>query len=382
MTEQTFEMASVDAETLSLVAASATEFAKPDAQRTRRVRDTSLAFDVAAWRAMAGQGWLAAMLPEALGGTALGLRAVVLIAERLGYACHTEPYVPVAVLAARCLLGCPQGTARDACLVDLGRGDKLVTVAWQSTRGEFAIDATEVIGHADGDAIRLDGHARFVAAPQADLFIVAARLDGAIVLALAPRDSLGLAITSEPRADGTASGSLAFDGLRIAPQAILARGATASAALADALDAAVLATAAELVGLIDRSLDLTLGYLGVRKQFGQPIGAFQVLQHRAVDMWMQKQLASAALKSATAVLADPASTRIAREAAASSAKARASQAALFVAGQAVQLHGAIGFTDEYELGVHVNRSIVLAAELGNAAVHRRRYGERVTVQER
>jgi alkylation response protein AidB-like acyl-CoA dehydrogenase len=146
------------------------------------------------------------------------------------------------------------------------------------------------------------------------------------------------------------------------------------ALLRDALDLALVASAAELVGLMDHALDTTLDYLRTRQQFGKPIGSFQALQHRAVDIWIQRQLARAAVDAAVAVLDSPAADARARTQAASSAKARAAHAALLLCNQSVQLHGAIGFTDEYELGIYLNRALSLSAWLGNAAEHRRRWG--------
>jgi alkylation response protein AidB-like acyl-CoA dehydrogenase len=137
------------------------------------------------------------------------------------------------------------------------------------------------------------------------------------------------------------------------------------------------AVAAQLTGLTERALELTLDHLRTRQQFDRPIGSFQALQHRAVDLWIQKELARTTLEASLKTFADPAAGLAARETAASSAKARASAAARLVAGQAVQLHGAIGFTDEHELGLHVNRALTLSAWLGNAAEHRRRFADRV-----
>ena len=131
---------------------------------------------------------------------------------------------------------------------------------------------------------------------------------------------------------------------------------------------------------MERCLDMTLEYLRTRKQFGRAIGSFQALQHRAVDLWVQKELARAAVASAARTLDDASASPLARSAAASGAKARATHAALLMSTQAVQLHGAIGFTDEYDLGLYLNRALVLSAWLGNAAEHRRRYGELAAIE--
>ena len=134
-----------------------------------------------------------------------------------------------------------------------------------------------------------------------------------------------------------------------------------------------MAASAELFGAIDCMLEMTLEYLRTRVQFGKPIGSYQALQHRAVDMYIQKELTRATLAAAVATLEDPDCTPEQRAAAASSAKARATQAALAVCKEALQMHGAIGYTDELDLGLYFNRTLVLSAWLGNAGAHRSRY---------
>jgi alkylation response protein AidB-like acyl-CoA dehydrogenase len=132
---------------------------------------------------------------------------------------------------------------------------------------------------------------------------------------------------------------------------------------------------------MDRVLEMTLEYLSNRKQFGVPIGSFQALQHRAADIWMQRELVVAALEAAVSVHDDPASDAWDRAAAASSVKARAAQAAPALCNEALQMHGAIGFTDEYDLGLYLNRALALSPWLGGATVHRRRYASLVPISE-
>jgi alkylation response protein AidB-like acyl-CoA dehydrogenase len=132
---------------------------------------------------------------------------------------------------------------------------------------------------------------------------------------------------------------------------------------------------------MDRSLELTLDYMRERRQFGKPIGAFQALQFRAADAWMQRELTAAALEAAVAIHDDADSSAEQRAAAASSVKARAAHAGPLVCSEALQLHGAIGFTDEYDLGLYINRALTLAPWLGNASEHQRRYAALVEVEE-
>ena len=122
----------------------------------------------------------------------------------------------------------------------------------------------------------------------------------------------------------------------------------------------------------DRALEMSLDYLRTRVQFGKPIGTFQALQHRAVDLHIQKELASAVLEEALSVL-DRGPAAPARAAAASRAKARCAEAATRITREAIQFHGAIGFTDEFDAGLFLKRALVLTAWLGGATWHRRRY---------
>jgi alkylation response protein AidB-like acyl-CoA dehydrogenase len=125
---------------------------------------------------------------------------------------------------------------------------------------------------------------------------------------------------------------------------------------------------------MERAFSMTLDYLRTRQQFGRPIGSFQGLQHRAVDLKIQVALTRASVESAAATLDSlPADAVAPRQAAVSRAKARAAQAALLVARQAVQLHGAIGYTDEYDVGLFLRKAMVTANQFGSAALHRRRF---------
>lgn len=360
-------------DTLRMLGDAAAAFAKPDPQRTRAVRDAQSGFDAEVWREMGRMGWLGAGLPEDRGGLGMGLDAAVAIARRLGYAGYREPFVGVAVTAVECLAACPD--ADPALLASIVEGRQLATLAWEPEAGALAPDATALRCEDADQAMTLSGECRFVVAPHADVFIVTARSGDELLLVRVPRSQPGVRIEEERAADGTALGRLHFADVSVRQRDVLARGAAALAAVERGIDAGVLATSAELLGVVECALKLTLEYLKTRRQFGQPIGAFQALQHRAVDMWIQKELTAAALRSAAGVFADPAADDQARRVAASSVKARASQVALFVCGQAVQLHGAIGFTDECELGLYVNRAIVLSARYGNSGQHRRRYAE-------
>ena len=359
---------------ISMLADAAAAFAKPDPRRVRALRGSAESFDRTVWRQMAELGWPSIGVPEASGGLGLNLAAATTVATRLGHAGFPEPYVAAAVMAPWCLAQADTGSCAPAVLADVLTGECVAAPAWQNDQGSLDPDQTAVVAQHDGDHTVLSGSCRFVLPASADGFLVAARAPAGLALYWVPRDQPGLVIDIEPCADGSALARLHFSALRLPASHRLAGAPRAGQLLRDMLDRGTIAVSAELVGLMDRALEMTLDYLRTRRQFGKPIGSFQALQHRAVDIWIQRQLARAAVDAAVRTLDSPTSTAAARQLAASSAKSRASHAALMLCTQAVQLHGAIGFTDEYDLGLYLNRALNLSAWLGNAAEHRRRYG--------
>jgi 3-oxochol-4-en-24-oyl-CoA dehydrogenase len=345
-------------DTLALIADVAAAFARPDPARVRDLRDEGGHLDRAMWRRLADNGWLGTLVPEELGGAGLAVDAVVLIARALGRAGFPEPFVAGGVLSPVLLAAAPDA-ADDPRLAAVLAGETVVGTGWQ----------TEGVTVADG---ALSGTSRFIGLAGADAYIVGAHGPAGTELHWVQSDASGLTVTGEPHADGTLGAVLELRGVATAP---LIGAAGAAAALEDALEVARLALAAELLGLIDATVDMTIDYLGQRRQFGRPIGSFQVLQHRTVDAWIQRELAAAALEAAVAAQLDPDRTPNARAAATSAAVARAAISARAVTRTAVQLHGAIGFTDEYDLGLYVNRALTLAPWLGGPSEHTRRFAE-------
>ncbi|MEM8974798.1 MAG: acyl-CoA dehydrogenase family protein [Pseudomonadota bacterium] len=364
-----------DADTLRLLQDAATSFASFDAKRVRSWRYNDPGFDRNLWQEMAAQGWFGILADEASGGMELGLDAVAVVARALGQAAVPEPFVAAGVVAPKLLADCKAGATRDAALQDIVAGQSVATLAWQSPSGSFALDDIAVTAAEKEGAITLSGEARFVPIAAADSIIVAAKQAGGIGLWWLSSSTEGLTIEPEDQADGSRTGWLRLANVAVGPDSSLAPPNDGRDLIEAALDAGVVANCAELMGMMDRSLELTLDYLKVRKQFGQAIGSFQVLQHRAVDLWMQKEVARHATEAAIKALDSESVTPTARAISASSAKARVGEVALKMANETVQLHGAIGFTDEYDLGLYVNRILAAAPYLGNAADHRKRYGE-------
>lgn len=341
---------------------SAAAFARDGILRARAHRRTDPGFDRETWRRMADAGWCGILVPEKDGGLGAGYRALGALACELAQAVAPEPLSAVAGLAARTLCGCPAQPRRDTLMDGLIGGDLIIGTAFQSPAGSL-LPLETPLTITNG---RVLGEVRHVfPALGADGFLVAAR-DGA-TLVLAWVDAARATVTPELRADGSQSGRVRFDG---ATADVLAQGAVAEAALTDGIDAAVAVTSAELLGLMRRSLQMTLDYMRTRVQFGKPIGSFQALQHRAVDLWIQIELAQGAVDDALAAL-DGGGDADARRFAVGRAKSRAADSALVICRECIKLHGAIGFTDEHDIGLFLRRAITLSAWLGNGAEHRR-----------
>jgi alkylation response protein AidB-like acyl-CoA dehydrogenase len=318
--------------------------------------------DAKAFEGLVKLGLTNALAPERSGGSGFAPGVAVLIGERLGWFLAREPFIENVVLPATLLqaLRAPAPADRE-----------ILCVAWQEgpfhmpTAGSIRAKVT-----AEGAGLRLRGTKRFVMGAGASTrLLVLASMDGAPAILSVPSSKT---IRKDKRlADGSSWSEIEFDTL-VEPSAVLGRGEAALRALAHAIDLANLSIAGVLHGLQSRILAMTLEYLGTREQFGKPLGSFQALQHRAVDLYTLAQIARFLLGEAVDAARQgvPAATLAAY---ASRAKARTADSAARIAKEGLQMHGAIGFSDEYDLGLYVKRVLVLSAWLGGAAWHRRRF---------
>lgn len=365
------------AEHRALLADSVADYAArgTDIARVRRLRGSAAEYDRAAWKKMAELGWLGILVPEQYGGLGLGLTEMALVARGLARALVPEPLAAAAVLAATALIAGQNEVLKRGELPRLVAGERLPALAWQEQAGGLDPTAIRASATPFEGGYKLSGTKRFVAgAAQADAFLVSARAGGDIALLWLPRDAAGVRLALEPLADGRSFGTLALEDALVPKAHVVASGAAAVEALSRAFDHAAAIAGAELAGVMDRALEMSLDYLKTRVQFGKPIGSFQALQHRAVDLYIHREVASAALEEALAILDDGPDVRQ-RAAAASRIKARCADAALRVTRETIQLHGAIGFTDEYDAGLYLKRALALAAWLGHPIWHRRRYAD-------
>ena len=344
----------------------------------RAERDAGRPFDPVLWSEIAELGFAGAAVPEDLGGSAMGWRSLGLVLEVAGRTLAASPLTQTGLVGvaavttlgdaaqrARLLPALAAGTATTALAIDEGAHHAPTRIATRAVR--------------DVDGWRLDGHKRFVPdgatashllvaalavpAPGADetlsLFIVDATASGLVRKPLAMADSRGMA-------DLELAGVRLEDGAWLHGDGGLGDSA---AALERVLDIARIGLAAEMLGAADALSALTLTHLKDRRQFGQPIGAFQALQHRAARMFIDLELSRSCVAAALDALDDGAAGI---PALASLAKARAGDTLHLISNEAVQLHGGIGMTDAFDAGLYLKRARVLETLYGSAGWHRDR----------
>lgn len=331
------------------------------------VRDASIAHAEGClpdtWQNFGEFGWLALPLPEAAGGLGGALADIALLAEELGRGAVNEPFVACAVLAHGLLAQFHADEAVAGWLPDLMDGSR--RVALSSAAGLHA--------SATAEGFALTGNsALLVGAAGADAYLVAAEAaasgEPAVQLFLVPADAPGLAIEVLSLYDGQRAVRLAFT--QVAVSHALWRGTARQCQdlLRLPADRAALAHAAVAVGTMQRAFEITLDYLKTRKQFGRSIATNQVIQHRLVDLMVEIEEARALVHAAVHAV-DTAHDAAATRRLVAAAQACIAQTVRQVWKESVQLHGAIGMTQEYELGQYVKRLAAVPAQQGSEQLH-------------
>lgn len=325
------------------------------------------------WREMAELGWLTLGLPETLGGSGLGLFAAATLADIFGRAVLPEPFVAAAVMPGVLLA---RADSTDPLAGDLARylasGERLLSVAWQERTGEM--QPTEPATRIENG--RVFGSKCFVPAVEEDsILLVSARHGDDSVIVAVDVAAGGVTLTRQAAGIGSVA-QVALDGAPILNGSPLLSGCAAEEALRAALEAGRVCAAAGLAGIAEGALTKTLDYLRTRVQFERALGSFQTLQHRCVDMKIDATLAGAAWRNAARrcdAEQQTAAVSGAVSAAISAAKARSGDAALTTCRAAVQMHGAMGFTEEADIGLYLRAAMYGAAWLGGSVDHRRRF---------
>lgn len=348
---------------------SATQFGaeRLPVKELRKLRDEKADYDPAAWKEMAELGWTGILVPEEHGGSDFGYVGLGQILEAQGRTLVASPLLQTALIGASALqIG---GT-------DAQKAEYLPKIATGDVKIAFAVDEgahhkpskIATTASASGDGFTISGEKTFVVdGGVADVLLVAASDGGESSLFLVPADADGVTVDRLVVMDAHAAANVSLKDVKVGADAKLKGG---SATIEAVLDRARIGYAAELLGLSDEAFKVTLEYLKTRKQFGQLIGSFQSLQHRAGIMFSELEQTRSCVAAALAEL-DNDSNAVARMA--SLAKARAAETAHLVTNEMVQMHGGVGMTDEYDCGLYMKRARVLEGLMGGEGFHRDRY---------
>lgn len=335
--------------------------AEGGAARHRKQRDAPEDFDRARLAAMAAAGWLSILVPETQDGAGLGMVELSLVLEEVGRSLMMEPLAALAGAGWALAQGQRRGSS---ILTPLLAGERIVLPALSSS--ETALPAVRE----EHGRIRLNGTCAFVPhAGEADDFLLPARTERGVLLCLLPAMGKGVSLSCESTVDGGHHGMVTLESVEISEENVVTTEQQGAAVTAGLYDRLLLGYSAEMLGVMRGALDLGLEYIKVREQFGRPIGSFQALQHRAVDNHIDVELSRSLIYQVATALDSQRSNRLM----AAAAKARVSEAVLSVAKSVIQMHGAIGFTDEYDAGLYLRRAMVLSSRLGNAAAQRSRF---------
>jgi pimeloyl-CoA dehydrogenase small subunit len=334
-------------------------------------------YSAALWKQYADLGLLAVPFAEEHGGLGQGLTETMIIAEGFGRALAIEPYLATVVLAG----GALRHSGNEALLKELVpgivEGRTTLALAHQERQARYDIADTATTARADGKGgYTLEGEKAVVLhGDHADKLIVTARAQGGradrggIGLFLVDAKASGVTRRGYPTQDGMRAADVTLSAVRVGPEAVVAGPDKGLGVLERVIDEAIAALSAEAVGAMGGLQELTVDYLKTRKQFGVPIGSFQVLQHRAVDMLTALEQARSMAYYATMMAAEPDAGQ--RSKAMSAAKVQIGRAAKHIGQEAIQLHGGIGMTMEYKAGHYFKRLTMIDMAFGDADHHLR-----------
>lgn len=344
----------------------------------RRLRDEQVAggFNASVWNEMLELGWGGIALPEQYGGLEFGFQGFAPVFDQIGRNLSASPLLSSVVLCGTLIESLGDENQRTAVLPALVTGELRLSLALHA-QDRFRADDVGVEVRADGNGYLLSGESLWVPdGHQADGWLVAGRLpDGELAVFHVPADSDDVTLEPVKLLDSRNHARLSLSNVRLAASARLGGAQDATSALELTVDHGAACLAAELLGNAETMFQMTLDYLKERTQFGVPIGSFQALQHRVSWMFVDLQLARSAVMAAFEVLDSATADHCERQQLVSLAKWKAGEAAHKISAEAVQMHGGIGVTDEYDLGLFLKRVRVAQVMLGDSDFHCERYGE-------
>lgn len=351
---------------------------KAPVQQFRAMRDSGVAgrFNQTTWADIAALGWAGMIVPEEYGGSGLGYMTFGLVLEEMGKHLVASPLLASSLIGASAIILGGSDAQKQRHLPAIAKGEAIATLAVDESPRHAPLK-TALKAAKSGGGFTLSGEKTFVMEGMtADTFIAAARTSGApgeiggISLFLIPASAKGLSRTPMETFDSRGYAKLSFANVEVPADAVLGSIGQGWAILDATLDRAAAGLSAEMLGTASHAFDMTLDYLKTRKQFGQVIGSFQTLGHRAATLFTGKELARSCVEAALQALDDgaPDAPELC-----SLAKAKMGDHLFEMSNQLIQIHGGIGMTDEFDAGLYLKRARVVEAAFGNRAFHRDRY---------
>jgi len=351
-------------------------------KQVRDMMDDKRGYDTSVYTQLMGLG--ITPFPEEYGGGGLGMIEQAIILEEMGRIPYPGPYFASVILAGTALMHSGDDNAKARYLPDLANGDLTATLAIMEDAVDWSPEDVAMTVSRDGDNLVLNGTKRFVPFGQSvDVIIVACRAEGTsgtdgVSLVAVPRDTAGLSVEPTTMLDMTSKvATLTFDGVKVPAENMIGAEGSAAPVLDTVLRVAAVGAAAEMLGASRKSLEMSNDYAKVRKQFGQFIGQFQAVKHKLAEMLELVENSHAAVYyAAWALDADAADAALA----ASVAKSMLNESSKRVCGEAIQVHGGIGYTWEYDLHLYWKRAKHLEPLYGDTVYHRERVLEESLAQ--
>ncbi len=343
------------------------EQCKPE--HVRAMMDDPKGYGEPLWGQMAKLGWLGLPFPEQYGGAGLGLVELAIVLEEMGRAAYPGPYFPTVVLGGLTLMLGGSAAQKETWLSAIASGRARLTAALQEDTLDWDPVSTVATATQLADGWTLSGVKRFVPwAHVADAVLVPARGPEGVSLFIVDPKAAGVTLTATTGMDLTTRWfEMRLDGVTVAADGLVGQAGAATSLLESALRRAAVGASAEMLGAARRSLDMSVDYAKVREQFGQLIGSFQAIRHKCSEMLMEVENSHSAVYYAAWSLEAGAEDAAV---AASICKSYVSEAARKVCGEAIQVHGGIGFTWEYDLHLYFKRAKSLEVMFGDAEFHR------------
>jgi len=349
-------------------------------EERQKVLKTEDGFSREHWASFAELGWLALPFSEENGGFGGTAVETMIMLEEFGKGLVVEPYISTVIMAGSVIEAGGTTEHKEGILAEIMAGTKLASLAFVEPQARFDLADVTTTAKSEGDGYLINGFKGVVlGGPSADVLIIPARTSGdqkdesGITLFLIDANSDGVSRRDYPTIDGLQASEITLENVSAAASAVLGEVDKGFGLLETGIDNGILAVGAEAVGAMEVLYKTTVEYCKTREQFGQPIGKFQVLQHRMVDMFMEHEQAKSLLYMAALRISEGDETEARK--AISALKVQVGKGGRFVGQNAIQLHGGMGMTDELNVGHYFKRLTAIETLFGNVDHHLKKYGQ-------